>query len=440
MIRIALLCGFIIAFLTAIAPSKAEAQQIIRDAEIEYLLHEFSRPIFDAAGVSARDVNIILVEDSSLNAFVAGGQNIFIYTGLILESESPDELIGVIAHETGHIAGAHLVRTREVIENASFQTLLASIIGIAAAVGTGNSGAGNAILSGGSTIAQQGFLSHSRAQEASADQAAVKYLSDAGMNAKGLLSFMEKLQSQEVLPSSQQSEYIRTHPLTSNRISFLQQNVARTAHKPSASEKWADEFYRIQMKIMGYVYPEQALFLPEKSITDRYARAIAHYRQNDIDKAIRVTDRLIAEEPNNPYFHELKGQILYENNRLDDAVPSYRRAVELKSDSGLLRLGYGRALMAVAKDEAVYRRAILHLERALRSERSSTLIHRLLATAYGRVEDEGIARLHLAEEAVLRRDLTTAKRQIGLAEQEMTASDGAKWLRLQDLKAFVDTL
>lgn len=428
---------FTIGLVTA-STGTAHSASIIRDAEIENGLRIFSTPIFDAAGIGPNDVKFILIDDSQLNAFVAGGMNIFIYTGLILEAENPGELIGVIAHETGHIAGAHLIRTHEAIENASYQSLLASILGIAAAIGGGGDAA-SAVLLGGSAAAQQSFLSHSRTQEASADQAAVKYLSDAGYNAKGLLTFLEKLSNQEILTSTQQSEYIRTHPLSRNRISYLRENVDKTRHKQAFPPAWVERFDRIQAKLMGFIYPEQALYFPSDTVAHRYAKAIAHYRKSDLENGLKMIDALIKEEPENPYFHELRGQMLYENNRISDSIPSYAKAVSILPHSGLIRTSYAQALLAEAKTESQYKSVITNLERSLRSEPRSTLIHRLLATAYGRIGQEGNARFHLAEEATLQRNYTAAKRQIGLAEQHLNAKS-PKWVRLQDLKAYIETV
>lgn len=421
---------------------KASAQgipPIIRDAEIEETLYRMTAPVFTAAGIGKNDVRLILVEDHDLNAFVAGGMNIFLYTGVILEAENPGELVGVLAHETGHIAGAHLIRTQAVMEQASLQSILATVLAAAAAVGTGDGGAATAVFGGGQTLAQQGFLRHSRTQEASADQAAVKYLSDAGYNAAGLLTFLEKLRLQDVLPSSQQSEYLRTHPLTTNRISYLETNVEKTANKASYSPEMIELFERMQAKLTGYIYPEQALRYPNDTISNRYARAIAHYRKNDLDKALSAADALITDEPNNPYFHELKGQMLFENGRIDAAVPVYAKSVSLAPDSGLIRAHYGQALLAAAQTNADYKNAIEQLERSLRTEPRSTLVHRMLATAYGRINDTGAARVHLAEEALLQRKYADARRQIGLAEQVLQKSD-RKWIRLQDMKAYLETI
>jgi|AntRauTorcE11897_2_1112592.scaffolds.fasta_scaffold00743_12 predicted Zn-dependent protease len=428
----------IVSFFTGTARAQG-APTIIRDAEIENTLARFSAPVFEAAGIGPNDVRIILVEDHNLNAFVAGGMNIFVYAGIILEAENPGELVGVMAHETGHIAGAHLIRTRAAMERASFQSLLVSLLGVAAMVGSGDGGAAGAVFGGGQSMVHNSMLSHSRTQEAAADQAAVKYLSDAGLNAQGMLTFLEKMQNQEALPSSQQAEYVRTHPLTRNRISYLRENVERHARKAAYSESWVNDFDRIKAKLIGFMYPDQGLRLPADTVANRYARTIALYRKNRLDEALQGINALIEEEPQNPYFFELKGQMLYENNHLEQAVPAYAKAVQLLEDSSLIRSRYGQVLLALAKSDAEYRAAITELERSLRAEQRSPRLHRLLATGYGRIGQEGTARLHLAEEAVLQQRFEDARRHIGLAEQDLP-DNTAKRIRLQDLKTYIEIL
>ena len=438
-VTVRIVCVLVAAFFILAPHPAAAGPTIIRDAEIENTLADFTRPVFDAAGIGVNDVNIILVEDNNLNAFVAGGMNIFIYTGVILEAENPSELIGVLAHETGHIAGAHLIRTRAAMEQASFQTLLASLLGVAAAVGSGDGGAGAAVMTGTQSMAYNSMLSHSRTQEASADQAAVKYLDDAGLNADGLLTFLEKLQNQEALPSSQQVEYVRTHPLTRNRISYLRKSVEDNTRSTRPNPEWEARLKRIQAKLTGFIYPDQGLRMPRDTIAGRYGHTIALYRKNRLNEALTGINGLIKEETQNPYFHELKGQMLYESGRIKDSIPPYEEAVSLLPKSSLLRLHYGQALLAEADSAEGYKNAINQLERSISLEKRQPLAHRLLATAYGRIDQEGTARVHLAEEAVLRGQYTDARRHIGLAEKSLDKSS-SKWLRLQDLKKYLQNI
>lgn len=418
------------------------AGSVIRDAEIEDTLRVFSRPVFEAAGIGAQDINIIILDDEAINAFVAGGLNLFLHTGLILKTENPEELIGVIAHETGHIAGGHLIRTTEVLENASFQTIVATVLGIAAAIGTGTSEVAGAVSAGGQNVAMRNFLTHSRAQEASADQAAAVYLDSADIPAHGLTSFLKKMEGEELLPPSQQSEYIRTHPLTQNRIQYLEDRVEKSAQRNYAlPADWEKRHAVMKAKILAFKNPSYALSLyraEDKAMEAQYARAIAHYRQNNMDLALKMLAPLIAEHPDNAYFYELKGQILFENAKVAEAVPFYKQAVDLAPDSGLLHMAYAHALIETYKDNGDrLQEAVTHLRLALKTERRSAWAHRLLATAYGRLGEKGPTHLHLAEEALLQNNKDTARRQLELAEQHLEKSTPA-WLRAQDLKKVLE--
>jgi len=416
-------------------PAHAQAPQmtLLRDHEIEDILHRFSRPVFEQAGLSPQTVRFILVQNDALNAFVAGGQNIFIHTGLILETDTPDELIGVIAHETGHIASGHLFRTREAIEDVRMQALIAQVIGIATAIGARSGEAAMAATVAGTTLAQQNILRHSRVQESSADQAGLRYLQDSQLPIEGLARFMEKLSSQELLPESQQSEYVRTHPLTRDRIDFLQDAIAKQRRPGTMPAEWNDLHARMKAKLFGYLYPERAVQDTGASVPARYGRAIALYRRSQTKAALAVLDQLIKEEPKNPWFLELKGQILFEGGRIEESIPPYARAVEQAPNAGLIRTAYAHALLESRENRtARTEQAAQELQRALRNEPRSAHIHRLLATAYGRQGKEGLSRVHLAEQAALRGDAPTARREATLAQRHLPEKSAA-WLRAQDI-------
>lgn len=431
-----MLCA-LAALQTAALPQPAAAQgaslTLLRDQEIENTLHTYSRAIFEQAGLSPQTVRFILVQNDALNAFVAGGQNIFLHTGLILETDTPDELAGVIAHETGHIASGHLFRMREAVEDARMQALIAQVIGVAAAIGTRSGEALAAATTAGVTLAQQGFLRHSRIQESAADQAGLRYLQDARLPVEGLARFMEKLSSQELLPESQQSEYVRTHPLTRDRIDFLQDAISKQRRAGSTPPEWTELHERMKAKLTGYLFPERAVRDTRDTISAKYGRAIALYRRAQTRDALALIDQLIAAEPKNPWFYELKGQILFEGGRIEEAIPSYARAVEFAPASGLIRTAYAHALMeSREKTAARTEQAVAELNRAQRSEPRSPHIQRLLATAYGRLGKEGLSRLSLAEQAALRGDVQTARREATLAQRHLPEKSAA-WLRAQDI-------
>lgn len=424
----------------------ANAQTIIRDTEIENALRTWAAPIFTAAGLVPDNVNIILIQNSGINAFVAGGANIFIYTGLLEKAENPGEVIGVIAHETGHISGGHLIRLRKSFEQASYETIIGTILGIGAAVLSGEGGAATAIISGTQNVATSRFLSNSRLNESSADQAGLKFMNAAHFDPKGLLTFMEKLEGQELLPQSQQMEYVRTHPLTANRMEALRTKVEQSPYAgTNVPARWTGDFARMKAKLMGFTRPEQVQWQykdDDHSIAALYARAIAAYKTNHVAEALRLSDELLAKEPGNPYFYELKGQMLVDFSLIDESLPAYRKAVELAPRADLIRIAYAHALIESAGLNSQFEKleeAIEQLAIARRTEKKSTRIYRLLATAYGRLGNEVSARLNLAEEAVLQRRLPDAKR-FATYVIENSQENNSENIRAKDILKYVEEI
>jgi predicted Zn-dependent protease len=425
------------------AQAQRAAPIIIRDSEIEDWLLKWSRPVIEAAGLKPNSINFILIQSDQLNAFVAGGQNIFINTGLLQKAGSVDEVIGVIAHELGHIRGGHLIRGYAAMERAGYETILGTILGIGTAVITGSGQAGLAVSAGMNSVAMGNFLSFSRVQESSADQAALTYLEKAQMSPQGLITFMGHLADQELIPSSQQSEYYRTHPLTSDRLESLQAGLEKSHNLgKSAPSTWNDDFKRMKAKLTGYIHPERIEWdygSHDKSIYGQYARAISLYRRDHVNEALKEVDGLIATEPQNPYFYELKGQMLVAFGRVQEALPVYEKAVAYAPRSGLIRTAYGHALIESAKgaDEAKLSKAIEQLSLALEYEPRSTYIYRLLATAFGRAGDDGAAKVFLAEESLLKGDKAGALRQAKGALSQLPNSSKFR-LRALDIISYIE--
>ena len=420
---IIILCGCSMFFCAA-----ARAQGIIRDAEIESDLREMATPIFNAAGLNAEQVRIILIGDDQVNAFVAGGQNLFLYSGLILETTDIGQLIGVIAHESGHMAGGHLVRMRGMAERASVESIVATLAGIAVGVGAGDSSAGMATALGGGEFARRSMLSHSRVLESSADQSGMATLERAGYSVQGMADFLEHLSGEEVLPEMQRSAYVMTHPLSRERLQAVESFAAksRTLEKPWPSA-WQENFKRIQAKILAFKSPQRALqkYVGDNSVAGQYARSIAAYRTGKIPEALALLDTLDKAEPQNAFFAELRGQILFEQGRIPEAVTAYRRASQLAPRQGLIHLSLAQALLqneTQAPDEA-----LTHLNAARdNGEKDTPSVYRFMAIAYGRQGKEGQAKLALAEEALLKRDYNFAISQAAAAEKMLPADPAAK--------------
>jgi predicted Zn-dependent protease len=431
-------CAVILALLGMTAPANAQSNKIslIRDAEIENIIRAYSTPLFQAAGLNPDDVRIHLVNDRSLNAFVAGGQRLFINTGLILQSAHSGQLIGVIAHETGHISGGHLAKMEEEMRRASAQQILAMILGGAAAIGTGRGDAGAAVIMGGASTAMRGFLAFTRTQESAADAAALKVLDLTRQSAQGFLEFMQVLEKQDPRTPDRQDPYLRTHPLSRERVEVLRQHVAASPYSSvPLSAAFENMHQRMKAKLYAFLnplghtlrqYPER-----DKSLVARYARAIAYYRAPQLDKALELVDGLIRERPDDPYFNELKGQMLFENGRVAESIGLYQTAVRLLPNSGLLKGDLARAQIE-AQDPALLEAAIANLNAALREDRAQPFYWRQLAIAYGRRGEMAESSLALAEEAMLLNRAKEARYHAGRAEQLLPRGSPG-WLQAQDI-------
>ncbi|MEM6902401.1 MAG: M48 family metalloprotease [Pseudomonadota bacterium] len=423
--------------------ANAQGLQLLRDSETETLLRDMAAPIFVVAGIGPNAVRISIVNDSTLNAFVTQGLNMFFHSGLLLEAGDAEEVIGVMAHEIGHIAGGHLIRLRGSIRNASRLAILAQILGIAAAVGTGRGEIGAAVITGGQSVATRSILSFSRAQESSADAAAITFLSQAGMTGHGFLRFMETLGEQDLLPANRQVQYARTHPLTRDRVAAIRAAVMQDGRDEiGVSEGMQERFRRMQAKLLGYLQPRVAFQrypANDPSIAGQYARSIALWRTGDAVGALGTIDALIAAEPNNPFFQEQRGQILFESGRIDEAVSAYQIAAEALPEASLIQTAYAHALIETRED-ANLALAVDRLQLSLRREGNSPFAHRLIAIAYGRLGQDGPARLHLAEEALLRRDMPAAKGHLERALQSIRADDTQNLIRARDLESAIAAL
>ena len=391
-------------FAALAAPASAQQLSLIRDAEVETIIRAYATPIFRAAGFGPGEITIYLVNDDSLNAFVAGGLNMFMFTGLLIKAEDAGQVIGVMAHETGHITGGHLARMGDAIRQAQTNSYVALILGAAAVVATGRADVGAAAVAGGAHLAQAGFLKYSRTQEASADQAGLDYLDQAGISARGLLAFFDTLEGQELLVSERQDPYLRSHPLNQDRMVFVRDHVENSplADTP-LPPKFAEMHARMRAKLIGFLWPRARVLRRYKdsddSLESRYARAIAHYRRPDLDKALPLIDGLLAERPADPFFHELRGQMLFENGRIVESLPSYQEAVRLLPSNGLLRAELARVQLET-NDPARNDEALAHLLESRRLDRGNPFVWRLLAIAYGRDDRLGMAALSLAEYAL----------------------------------------
>lgn len=410
------------------------AQTLIRDAEIERTLDRMAAPLLSAAGLSPSTVEILLISNREPNAFVAGGRAIFLHTGIITLLESPDELQGVIAHEAGHIAGGHVHRLGIAAESAKGPALVGLLLAAAAGAAAGGQ-AGAAVFGGAQGVLQRSFLTFTRGQEASADQAAMAYLERAGVDPGGMLKVLERFRGQEVFTAGNLDPYVRTHPLSSDRMQLIERRVAASPHRGRTDPDTAYWYDRARAKLQGFLEtPERVLDRlegqPETEAT-LVAQAAAWHRLADRRQAVAAVDRLLAMRPNDAYYAELKGQILYESGDPPAALPLYRQAVRLAPDEPLIRAGLGRVLLALNTPEAdAEALTVLEAARAADDTDPSTL--RDLAQAYGRAGDNAMAAVATAERFALSGRLKDAKLHAGRAAAALPTGSPA-WLRAQDI-------
>lgn len=434
--RAAILLAIAVLFL-GVGSREAAAANLIRDAEIENTIRAYATPLFEAAGLPPQDIRIYIINDPTLNAFVAGGMNLFINTGLLMKTKNAGELIGVIAHETGHIADGHLARFANQSNTASNEAIIATVLGAITALATGRGDAGAAVAQVGQGYALGSLMSFSRSVESAADTAGLKFLDRSHQSAKGFASFMETLESQEFLTARNQSPYVRTHPVTQDRVRHIEDHLKESPYTNAPpNPKFEKMHRRMVAKLTAFLDQPQTTFRKyppsDESVPARYARAIAYYRMSNLEKALPLINGLIDKEPQNPYFRELKGQMLFENGRVAESLAPYQKSVDLAPDEPLLRVGLAHAQIE-SGNAALNKKAIKNLLIATNAEPYNNFAWSELAVAYGRDGQIGMSALSQAEASTIAGNLDDASFHIGRAERKLPKSSTA-WVRLQDLK------
>jgi predicted Zn-dependent protease len=424
----------------SVVPSRASAQaegaiSIVRDTEIEEILHREADPIFVAAGLDPKQVKVHLIGDKELNAFSTAGLNLYLNTGLILETQSPDQLEGVMAHETGHIAGGHVARSGEVTKAALGPMLVGIGLGILAAAAGSPEGAAALIYSS-TYFGEISVLGYSREQESRADEAAATYLEKAGYSGRGLVEFFNNFRYQEVFDDERKFPYFRDHPLSDDRIEALRVRVEHQPHIGAPDSAEAETAHVLmKAKIEAFMEGPARTFIDypdtDRSFAARYARAIALYKENETDMAVKAIEALITEQPNNPYLWELKGQVLFEAGRPKESEPAHRRSVELKPDAPLLRINLAQTLLAL-NDATKVEDAIGQIKQAMSVEPDNALGWRLLAEAYDSQGHDGMARLATAEQNFHLGQMKDA-RVFALRARDLLRKDSPEWRRATDI-------
>jgi len=420
-----------------VAIQPAAAQSILRDAETEALLRDMATPLVSAAGLDPRNVDVVMINDPSLTAFVAGGQVVYLHSGLINEAGSANEVQGVIAHELGHITGGHVISDGGG-KAATGISILSLLLGVAAAAaGAGDAAMG--VLMAGQQAALGKYLAFSRGQEASADAAGAQYLSKAGITGRGSISFFKRLQNMEYrygYTRNADSEFYSTHPMTSDRITTLEDTYqADPAWNKAPDPAIEQRFQRVKAKLVGYIAePQRTLQLYPETVTTvpaRYARAYAFHKEAMLDKAMAEVDALLAAAPADPYFLELKGQILLEAGKPKEALAPLRRATELTANQPLIATTFGHALIAT-EDKANFHEAERVLKAAVARDRENPFAWYQLGTVYAANGDLPRARLASAEQQVMSLQFQQALASAEAAEAGLPKGS-PDWLRAQDI-------
>ncbi len=445
---LALLTAFAVALVptAAVAPTPSRAQSlppglpVIRDAEIEQLLRDYTQPILRAAGLAQQNVQVTIINDRSFNAFVMDGRRIFINAGALVDAKVPNEVIGVLAHETGHMAGGHLSRLRQQLANAQAASIIAMILGLGGAVAASRGGAGGgnpaaAILGPQETI-RRSLLSYQRAQEEQADRAGVKFLAATGQSAKGMSDTFRRLSDQILFAAQNADPYMQSHPMPAERVAALE---ILAKNSPNWDKKDSPELQlrhdMMRAKLTGFLdrgdtvarrYPPSDTSLPA-----RYARAIATYRHADLRVAIGQIDGLIQAQPNNPYFYELKGQALLEGGKPAEAIAPLQRAIQLAPQPALIQVLLAQALNALNAPKSADE-AVTLLRTALAHEPESVDGYLQLAMAYGRKGDLAQADLASALAAFMRGDHPTA-RQLAARAKTRFPIGSPGWVKADDI-------
>ncbi|SHJ30435.1 Putative Zn-dependent protease, contains TPR repeats [Bradyrhizobium lablabi] len=434
--------------LAPLLPARAEQDKgppTIRDTEAEQLLREYTRPILRAAGLEKQNIQIVIINESVFNAFVADGRRIFVNYGAIMQSETPNQLIGVLAHETGHLAGGHLAKMHEQLAQAQTQMIIAMLLGAGAMVagsrGGGNSGlanAGAAAVTGPQEMIRRSLISYVRQQEENADRAGVKFLTATGQSAKGMHETFKRFTNESLFAARGSDPYLQSHPMPAERVAALE-GLARSSPYWDKKDDPPLQLRHdmVRAKISAFMERQDTVYrrypMSNDSLPARYAHAISTYLHGDLRTALGMIDGLIQLQPNNPYFYELRGQALLEGGKPAEAIAPLRKAVQLSNNAPLIEMLLGQALVAT-DNKAYTEEAIAILRAAVARETEAPLGFSQLAMAYGRKGDYAEADLASAQAAFLRGDNKTARELASRAKTRFAVGTPG-WVKADDIVA-----
>jgi predicted Zn-dependent protease len=416
---------------------------VIRDTEAEQLLREYTRPILRVAGLEKQNIQVVIINESVFNAFVADGRRIFVNYGAMLQSETPNQIIGVLAHETGHLAGGHLAKLREQLAQAQTQMIIAMLIGAGAVVAGARSGsnsglanAGAAAIAGPQEMIRRTLISYQRQQEENADRAGVKFLTASGQSAKGMYETFKRFTNDSLFAAHGADPYLQSHPMPAERVAALEE-LARSSPYWEKKDDPALQLRHdmVRAKISAFMDRQDTVYrrypISNESLPARYAHAITTYLHGDLRSALAQIDGLIQQQPANPYFYELRGQALLEGGKPAEAIAPLRKAVALSNNAPLIEMLLGQALVGT-DNKAYTEEAIAILRAAVARETEAPLGYMQLAMAYGRKGDLAQADLASAQAAFLRGDNKTARELASRAKTRFAVGTPG-WVKADDI-------
>jgi predicted Zn-dependent protease len=416
--------------------AQAKELVLIRDDEVESIIKEITKPIFKTAGLAPESISIYLIAQDDPNAFVMGGQNIFISTGLLKFSDNPDVLAGVLAHETGHIIGGHLVQHSLEMKHMQSKMLLNLLAAAAVGAATKSSDAAIGTMVGGETLAMGSLMSFSRAQESAADSTSARIMNKLGIGNSPLISFLHSLGTTERTFYGDIPSYYRTHPLSKHRIEFLKASVPDSYENSYINNSMRDRFKMAHAKIVGFTSNSREIlneYRNKDSKEARYARSILYFREHNKKLAIAELDKVMEEVPNSPYLFELKGQILFELGQTREAIHYYQNANSLKPSSDIIAMEYASALIANNSNPNL---VLKLLTQVLSHHRDEALAWNLLGKTYKQLDNEAEMHIAFAFEAYLKDDLEIARKQINAAKNSKDLAEPSK-AKLKDIEQLV---
>ncbi len=425
------------------------AFSLIRDAQTEKFLDDLSVPIIKYSGLNEDAIKIYIVNDSSLNAFVTGGQNIFIHTGLIRKFDKPNALIGVFAHEIGHIIGGHIARSGEHLEKAGNTMLLSYLLGLTAAI-AGSPQAAQGIILGGSNIAEKSFLKYNRGQEEAADRYALQILQRINYPPSGLVDLLQYFEKQTIGLKGKINEYALTHPVSEKRIGYLINNINFEGSEKLINQKLQPQLAIVQAKLEAFIDDSSIVLRKYRFKNDEisnYAKSIALFRLGKIDSSLKILNEIISKSPSDGFLPELKAQILYESGLVKDSILEYKKAIKLISKyegekySSQAKIHFAAAILTLKSDQELTKIAVKNLQEALKYEKQNPFLYKNLASAYNRLGQDGKSFLALAEQNILISQSDKALKYAKIAKEkfeEDKKNHKSDLLKVEDLLKIIE--